>query len=147
MTTHKICFHGEIRKISAFFGWKKRLICCYEDVELTALENTFSYYQLKRTNSPSLSCFRSIFFSSTVAGGCSGGTGGIFVTDSCLGGGYNIDTMNVLKFPTPKCLTKWHMQTVQTQISLIRVYTVCHSMKYFKKQLHKKHNLGWNSME
>ena len=24
--------------------------------------------------------------------------------------------MNVLKFPTPKCLTKWHLQTVQTQI-------------------------------
>ena len=31
--------------------------------------------------------------------------------------------------------------------SLIRVYTVCYSTKYFKKQLHKKHNLGQNSME
>ena len=29
MSTHNICFHWEIRKISAFFGWKKRLICCY----------------------------------------------------------------------------------------------------------------------
>ena len=28
MSTHNICFHGEIRKISAFFGWKKCLICC-----------------------------------------------------------------------------------------------------------------------
>ena len=26
---HNICFRREIRKISAFFGWKKRLICCY----------------------------------------------------------------------------------------------------------------------
>ena len=30
MSTHNICFCGEIRKISAFFGWKKRLICCYD---------------------------------------------------------------------------------------------------------------------
>ena len=29
MSTHNICFRGEIRKISTFFGWKKRLICCY----------------------------------------------------------------------------------------------------------------------
>ena len=33
------------------------------------------------------------------------------------------------------------MQTVQTQISLIKVYIVCHSTKYFKKQLYKKQNL------
>ena len=33
------------------------------------------------------------------------------------------------------------------QSSLIRVYTVCHSAKYFKKQLHKKQNLGQNSLE
>ena len=26
---HNICFCWEIRKISAFFGWKKCLICCY----------------------------------------------------------------------------------------------------------------------
>ena len=30
MSTHNICFHGEIRKIAAFFGWKKHPICCYE---------------------------------------------------------------------------------------------------------------------
>ena len=30
MSTHNICFYWEIRKISVFFGWKKRLICCYE---------------------------------------------------------------------------------------------------------------------
>ena len=40
--------------------------------------------------------------------------------------------LNVLKFRTSKCLTKWHMQTVQIQIrlllsSLIRIYIVCHS--------------------
>ena len=29
MSTHNIYFRGEIRKISAFFGRKKRLICCY----------------------------------------------------------------------------------------------------------------------
>ena len=33
------------------------------------------------------------------------------------------------------------------QTALIRVYIVCHSTKYFKKQLHKKRNLGQNSME
>ena len=51
------------------------------------------------------------------------------------------------------------MQTVQTQIrqilkgavkySLIRVYTVCHLAKYFKKQLHKKQKLSkkvWNEV-
>ena len=35
----------------------------------------------------------------------------------------NIDSTgeygNVLKFRTPKCLTKWHMQTVQTEIRLL----------------------------
>ena len=31
MSTHNICFRGEIRKISAFFRWKKRFICCYVD--------------------------------------------------------------------------------------------------------------------
>ena len=30
MSTHNIGFHGEIRKISAFFGRKKHPICCYE---------------------------------------------------------------------------------------------------------------------
>ena len=50
-----------------------------------------------------------------------------------------IVTVNVLKFRTQKLLIKWHMQTEQTLIrlllrsSLIRVYTVCHSTKYFKK--------------
>ena len=44
------------------------------------------------------------------------------------------------------------MQTVQTQIgswrnSLIRVYTVCHSTKDFKKQLHEKQNLNQKYME
>ena len=29
MGTNNICFHWEIRKISAFFGWKRRFICCY----------------------------------------------------------------------------------------------------------------------
>ena len=28
-------------------------------------------------------------------------------------------TVNVLKFRTPKCLMKWHMPTVQTQIRLL----------------------------
>ena len=31
--------------------------------------------------------------------------------------------------------------------SLIRVYTVCHSTNYFKKQMHKMQDLGENSME
>ena len=30
-----------------------------------------------------------------------------------------LETVNVLKFRTPKFLTKWHMQTVQTQIRLL----------------------------
>ena len=29
MSTHNICFRGEIRKISAFFRMKKAPICCY----------------------------------------------------------------------------------------------------------------------
>ena len=39
-----------------------------------------------------------------------------------------------LKFCTPKLLTKWHMQTVQTQVRLLPL------LKYFKKQLHIKQN-------
>ena len=38
-------------------------------------------------------------------------------------------------------------QTAPERSSLIRVYTVCHSTKYFKKELHKKQNLGQKSME
>ena len=30
MSTHNICICREIRKISAFFGWKTYFICCYE---------------------------------------------------------------------------------------------------------------------
>ena len=58
--------------------------------------------------------------------------------------------VNVLKFLTPKFPTKWHMQTVQTQIklcSLIKVFTVCHSTKHFKKQLHKKQTFGQTSFK
>ena len=33
MSTHNIGFRGEIRKISAFFRWKKRLICCYVSLQ------------------------------------------------------------------------------------------------------------------
>ena len=58
--------------------------------------------------------------------------------------------VNVLKFRTPNGLTKCRMQTVLTQIRLllqIRISTVCHSTKYFKKQLHKKHYLGQKSIE
>ena len=52
--------------------------------------------------------------------------------------------VNVLKFCTPKCLTKWHMQTVQEQSDL---GLLCHSTKCYKKELHKKQNLGKKSME
>ena len=34
MSTHNICFCWEIRKISAFFRWKKHLICCYDHLGL-----------------------------------------------------------------------------------------------------------------
>ena len=46
-----------------------------------------------------------------------------------------------------KVSENWHIQTVQAQLRLLRVYTVCHSTKYFKKQLHKKQNLGHKSMK
>ena len=50
------------------------------------------------------------------------------------------DIVNDLKFCTPKLLTKRHIQTVQILIRLllIRIYMVCNSTKYFKKQLCKK---------
>ena len=35
----------------------------------------------------------------------------------------------------------------QTAPSLIRVYTVCFSIKYFKQHLHKNQNLGQKGME
>ena len=42
---------------------------------------------------------------------------------------------------------------MQTQIRLLlkeqsdKIYNVCHSTKYFEKQLHKKQNLDQNSTE
>ena len=41
MINHNICFCWEIRKISAFFGWKKHLICCY-------VCNTHEWHHAKR---------------------------------------------------------------------------------------------------
>ena len=38
-------------------------------------------------------------------------------------------------------------QTAPQEQSDQVLYTVCHSTKYFKKQLHKKQNLGKNSMK
>ena len=35
-----------------------------------------------------------------------------------------------------------HEEQLDLRSSLIRVYTVCHSTMYFKKQVHKKQNLG-----
>ena len=56
-------------------------------------------------------------------------------------------TVNVLKFWTPKCLTKWHMQTVQTLKEQSDQGLHCLPFHYFKKQLHNKQNLGQNNME
>ena len=56
--------------------------------------------------------------------------------------------VNDLKFHTPTFLTKCIMQPCITETdysersSLIEVYTVCHSNKYFVKQVHRKYNLG-----
>ena len=62
-----------------------------------------------------------------------------------------LNTVNVLKFHTPKVLTKWHMQHCRPRSdcscrSIFRVYTVSFSTIYYKKQLHKKQNLA-KSME
>ena len=59
------------------------------------------------------------------------------------------NTVNVLKFCTSKCLYTNIADPDQTApwSSLIWVYTVCYSTKYFKKELHKKQNFGQKSME
>ena len=52
--------------------------------------------------------------------------------------------VNVPKFRTPKCLTKWLLRN-----NLIRVYTFCHSTKHFKRQPRKKQNSSekaWNKL-
>ena len=66
------------------------------------------------------------------------------VSDRDLLGFNNFRYFKCLKILYPKILTNWHMQTVQTQtrLLLIRVYTVCHSTKYFRKQLRKSQDLG-----
>ena len=42
-----------------------------------------------------------------------------------------------------------HTKFVQTHccMKLIRVFTGCHSTGHFKRQMHKKQNLGQNTME
>ena len=42
MSTHNICFRGEIRQISAFFQWKKHPICCYDAVSDNMFVNFFN---------------------------------------------------------------------------------------------------------
>ena len=46
---------------------------------------------------------------------------------------FQLIMVHALKFCGLKFLIKWHVQTLQTHIklsSLIRVFTVCHSIKY-----------------
>ena len=64
----------------------------------------------------------------------------ISVTHANLNKAENI-TANVLKFRTPKFLTKLHMQTLKTTIRLLllRVYTVCHSTISRKKHIKRKY--------
>ena len=52
--------------------------------------------------------------------------------------------VNVLKFRTKSLSDKMEYANSADpdQTSLIKVYTVCYLTKYFKKQLHKKQNLG-----
>ena len=56
--------------------------------------------------------------------------------------------VNVHKFCPPKSLIIWHIKTSRPRSdcafrsSLIKIYTVCHFTKCFKKQLHKNKNLG-----
>ena len=62
-------------------------------------------------------------------------------------------TVNVLKVQTPKFLANAICKQCRPRSdcsrrsSLIRVFTVCHSTKHFKRQLHKKQNLNEKSME
>ena len=111
MSTHKICFHKEIRKIYFFL-----LMQC--PLSSGVVHDTACMFSLIMPLE--LAYIPQLLFLCTVS-----------------------FTVNVLKFRTLKCLIKWHMQTVQTQIrlllwsSLIRVYTVCHSTKRFKRQLRK----------
>ena len=70
----------------------------------------------------------------------------VLIINSTLRANYITVTVNVLKSLFTKVQTKWHMQTVQTQIrlllQLVWVYTFCYFSNYFKKQLHKKQKLG-----
>ena len=58
-------------------------------------------------------------------------------------GTHGNNTVHVLKFCTPRFLTKWLWKQCRPRSdcswrsSVIRVSTVCHSTKYLKKQLHK----------
>ena len=57
-----------------------------------------------------------------------------------------MSTVNVLKFLTPKFSDKMPY-TNSADLDQIRVFTVCHSTKHFKRQMHKKQNLRHKSME
>ena len=67
MSTHNICFHGEIRKISAFFGRKKRSVCCFEIFDKNIHENIKTKkvqhtLVLKTRNCVLFIAFESIYF-------------------------------------------------------------------------------------
>ena len=53
---------------------------------------------------------------------------------------HSLPTVNVLNFVTKVSDKIAYANSVDPDktVPLIRVYSVCHSMKYFKKQLHKK---------
>ena len=57
--------------------------------------------------------------------------------------------VNVLKFCIQNFICKQcrPRSDCSRRSSLIRVYTICHSTKYFQKQLHRKQKLGHKRME
>ena len=54
MSTHNICFRGEIRKISVFSDEKKHPICCYEWLKIL----WFGFYVLNIKETQNLFCSR-----------------------------------------------------------------------------------------
>ena len=65
MSTHNICFRWEIRRIWAFFRWKKRLICCYAWMQSSFIPTTKTLIRLCRCVGwfePSLGARRKVRF-------------------------------------------------------------------------------------
>ena len=125
ISTHTICFHGEIRKISVQFVWKNAFSGAVFVLVLWSKHWCLRECVTSQTERKESCRICGSFYVQTSNFPCANIQ---LVSLLCY-----LSMVTILKFCTQTFLTKWHRKC-----SLIMVYTICHFTKYFEKLTQKK---------